>query len=204
MILEKKMYSTSKIDVEHLMKQMGLNIRACNTTLLNNKNEDKTKVISTTISAHSWSKSYLTSININKFSEDMSYADIHAVYSLSVDEKGVTYTYGMDANKENIDLIKDIYKIEDYLKILVALSNKAFKLVTVDIRAKIHFTETMPIISDVNYSIRPSMFGFAIQDNTDELTVIEYVDKKLSEHSLNYDSRESVKDIVKVFDMLFI
>ena len=50
------MYSTNKINVEHLMKQMGLKIRPCETTLLNKKNEDKSKVISTYISVHSWSK----------------------------------------------------------------------------------------------------------------------------------------------------
>lgn len=199
------MYSTNKINVEHLMKQMGLKIRPCETTLLNKKNEDKSKVISTYISVHSWSKEYLTSINIDKFTEDMASANIHAVYNISIDSKGVHYTYGMEANKENIELINDIYKIEDYIKILCSLSNKRFKTATVDINAKIRFTEDMPIISDVYYSIRPGMFGFAIQDNTKKLTAIEYVDEKLAEHNFNYNTnRESVKDIVKVFDMLLI
>jgi len=197
------MYTTSKIDVEHLMKQMGLKIRPCDTTLLNNKNEDKSKVTSTNISVKSWSKAYLTSITIDKFSEDMSSADIGAFYTINIDENGTNYTYGMEANKENSELINDVYKIEDYLRILVALTNKGFNRAIVDIRAKISFIETMPVISDVTYSIRPDMFGYAIQDNNKKLTAIEYVEEKLAEHHLSYN-RETVKDIVKVFDMLFI
>lgn len=198
-----EMYTSSKLDVEHLMKQMGLKIRPCDTTLLNNKNEDKSKVIRTHISVKSWSKAYLTSITIDKFSEDMSSADISAFYTIDIDENGTNYTYGMEANKENSELINDVYKIEDYLRILVALTNKAFNRAIVDIRAKISFIETMPVISDVAYSIRPDMFGYAIQDNNKKLTAIEYVEEKLAENHLSYN-RETVKDIVKVFDMLFI
>lgn len=197
------MYSTNKINVEHLMKQMGLKIRPCDTTLLNKKNEDKSKITSTYISVHSWSKAYLTTINIDKFTENMSSADIHAVYNISVDNQGVHYTYGMEVNKENIEFINDIYKIEDYLKILVALSNKGFKTATVDIHAKIKFTEDMPVISDVNYSIRPGMFGFAIKDNTKKLTAIEYVDEKLAENTMIYDHKK-MNDIIATFEMLVI
>lgn len=197
------MYTTSKIDVEHLMKQMGLKIRPCDTTLLNNKNEDKSKVTSTHISVKSWSKAYLTSITIDNFSEDMSSADIGAFYTINIDENGTNYTYGMEANKENSELINDVYKIEDYLRILVALTNKGFNRAIVNIYAKISFTETMPVISDVTYSIRPDMFGYAIQDNNKKLTAIEYVEEKLAEHHLSYN-RETVNDIIKVFDMLFI
>jgi len=196
------MYSTSKIEATELMKQMGFYINPYEINLINKKNEKKTKVLQTYIAVHGYSKSYLTSINIDKFTEDMSSADIRASYSITVEKDKANYTYGIHPDKDS-NLIQELNKIEDYITLLVALSNKSFKIATVDIKAKISFKKKIPIISDVEYSIRSEMFSHAIKDNINKLTAIEYVNEKLTEHNLVY-TRESVKDIVKVFEMLFI
>lgn len=196
------MYSTSKIDATNLMKQMGFNINPYEVNLINKKNKEKTQVVNTYISVHGCSRSYLTSISIDNYTEDMSSAEIRATYSINVEKDTVNYTFGLNPDKSS-SLIKDINKIEDYMLLLVVLSNKSFKTSTIDIKANISFKEKIPVISEVEYSIRSEMFNYAIKDNSKKLKAIDYIDEKLIEHNLNY-SREFIKDIAKVFEMLVI
>lgn len=196
------MYSTSKIDATHLMKQMGFNINPYEISLLNKKNEEKTQVVNTYISVTGHSRSYITSINIDKFTEDMSAAKIRASYSITIEKDKANYRWGMSPDKDS-PLIQEIDKIENYTKLLVALSNKNFKIADVDVTATISFKEKLPVITDVQYSIRSNMFNNAIKDNVNKLDAIEYVNSKLAEHNLSYN-KESVQDLVKVFEMLFI